>query len=195
MKKLIDKRIVYVNAALLVLGIVAGILFLVFTSKIDKIIVKNEISDFFDLISNGSANFSNLFSSFRHNILYVFIITVASIIYLFSPLILFINFYRGVLLGFLVSSVIMTFKLKGILYGILIVFPHHLLMAVFLIFYSSLMLHFSFKLFRGTYKNESINLNTFIKKIGVIFGFGALSCLFISILEIYVSPIFIKLFI
>lgn len=195
MKKLLDKKIVVINVALLLLGILAGVIFLVFTSGVDKLIIKNEIVEFFDILEDNSVNFSNVLISFKNNLVYITIIAVASIIYIFTPLVLFINFYKGMLIGFLISSVIMTFKFKGVLYSILIIFPHHIIMALLIIIFSSIMLHFSYKLARGTYKNESINLKTFIKKVGILYLCALVICFVSSILEIYLCPIFLKLFI
>jgi len=195
MKKLLDKRVLVVNVALLVLGIVAGIIFLIFTSNVDKLIIKNEITEFFDVLGGNSASFSNVLTSFKNNVTYITIVTIASIIYIFAPVILFVNFYKGMLIGFLISSVVMTFKLKGVLYSILIVFPHHIIIAFLLILYGSIMIHFSYKLARGTYNNESINLKTFIKKIGVLYVSAVGICFVSSLLEIYFNPILIKLFI
>lgn len=193
MKKIIDKKMIYLNAAILTIGIIAGIIFLIFTSKIDKLIIKTEITDFFELLSNGeSATLAKLINSFKYNMTYIIIITISSIIYVLSPLILFMNFYKGMLIGFLISSITMTYKLKGILYSILIIFPHHILMSLTLIIYSSIMLHFSYKLLKGTYKNESINIKTFIKKIGVMFICGTALSFISSLLEIFISPFLIK---
>lgn len=195
MKKILDKKIIVVNVALMVLGIVAGIIFLIFTSNVDKLIIKNEITEFFDILSDNQVNFSNVLTSFKNNLIYITIVTISAIVYILTPIILFVNFYKGMLIGFLMSSVIMNFKLKGILYSILIIFPHHLIMSLLLIIYSSIMLHFSYKLARGTYKNESINLKTFIKKIGVLYLCALVICFISSFLEIYLSPLIIKLFI
>lgn len=195
MKKIIDKKIIYTNVALVVLGIIAGIIFLVLTSSLDKLIIKNEITDFFETIKTSNHSFNNLLISFKSNMTYIIIITISSIIYLFSPLILFINFYKGLLIGFLIGSVVMTYKVKGIFYSLLMLFPHHILMTITLITYGSIMLHFSYKLMKGTYKNESINLKTFIKKIGILFLFGSTCSLISSILEIYLSPLILKMFI
>ncbi len=196
MKKIIDKKLIYINASIFLLGIIAGIVFLILTGNLDKLIIKNEITDFFEILQNGSeSNLTRLLTSFKYNISYILLITVTSIVYIFSPLILFINFYKGLLIGFLISSVIMTFKLKGILYSILLIFPHHILMPITIILYSSIMLHFSIKLFKSTCKNENINLLTFIKKIGILLITATILSLISSILEIYLCPLIIKLFI
>ncbi len=194
MKKLIDKRIIIINAALLILGLISGIIFLLFTSNLDKLIIKEEITDFFTQINTGSsASISNLFISFKYNIMYIFIITISSIIYLFSPLVLLINFYKGFLIGFLMSSIVLTYKLKGIFLSMLSLIPHHLIMCITIIIYSSIMLHFSYKLMKGTYNGESINLKAFIKKISVLFLGSTIICLLASILEIYLNPLIVKL--
>lgn len=194
MKKIIDKRLVTINAAILVLGIIAGLLFLAFTSSLDKLIIKKEINDFFEFLSNGSPSLGGVFDSFKYNMVYILVISITSIIYIFSPIILFLNFYKGMLIGFLISSVVMTFKVKGVLYAILIIFPHHILMPIILIAFSSIMLKFAYKLARATYKKENINLNAFIKKIGLIFLFACGACLISSVLEVYLSPFLLKLF-
>ena len=95
----------------------------------------------------------------------------------------------------MLSSITMTYKVKGFFYSILVIFPHHIIMSALLIFYGSVMLHFSYKLARGTYKNESINLKTFIKKIGVLYVSALVICFVSSLLEIYLSPLIVKLFI
>lgn len=196
MKKLIDKRIIIINAALLILGILAGIIFLLFTSSLDKLIIKEEITDYFTQIGNGtSATISNLFISFKYNFIYIFIMTISSIIYLFSPLILLINFYKGFLIGFLISSIILTYKIKGILISILSIIPHHIIMCITLIIYGSILLHFSYKLMKCTYNGENINLKAFIKKIGILFISVTIICLISSILEIYLNPLLINLII
>lgn len=194
MKKLIDKRIIIINAALLILGLISGIIFLIFTSPLDKLIVKEEITDFFTQINNGaSTSLYNLFISFKYNIIYIFIITISSIIYLFTPLILLINFYKGFLIGFLLSSIVLTYKIKGIFLALLILIPHHLIICILLIIYSGIMLRFSYKLMKATYNGESINLKTFIKKIGILFLSATLVCLLASILEVYLNPLIIRL--
>lgn len=194
MKKLIDKRIIIINATLLILGLISGIIFLLFTTNLDKLIIKEEIIDYFTKMGNGtSVTISNLFISFKYNFMYIFIITISSIIYLFSPLILLIQFYKGFLIGFLMSSIVLTYKFKGVFLSLLSLIPHHIIMCITLIIYGSIMLQFSYKLAKGTYNGENINLKAFIKKIGILFLGASILCLLASILEIYLNPILVKL--
>ncbi len=191
MKKLIDKKIIIVSSILLGLGILSGIIFFFITTSLDKMIVKNMMNEFVSIKTN--VTFSTFINSFKYNIIYIVIITLSSLLVIFSPLVLLINYYKGLTIGFLISSTISTFKLKGILYFVAMLFPHHILMSILLILYSSIMFKLSLKLLKVTYMNESINLNIFIKKVLILFLISFIICIIISLLEIYISPLLLGL--
>lgn len=191
MKKLIDKKILLVSSILLGLGILSGIIFFFITTSLDKMIVKNMMNEFVRIKTN--VTFSTFINSFKYNIIYIVIITLSSLLVIFSPLVLLINYYKGLTIGFLISSTISTFKLKGILYFVAILFPHHILMSILLILYSSIMFKLSSKLLKVIYMNEPINLNIFIKKVLILFLTSFIVCIIISLLEIYISPLLLGL--
>lgn len=191
MKKLIDKKIIIVSSILLGLGILSGIIFFFITTSLDKMIVKNMMNEFVKIKTN--VTFSTFINSFKYNIIYIVIITLSSLLVIFSPLVILINYYKGLTIGFLISSTISTFKLKGILYFVAILFPHHILMSILLILYSSIMFKLSLKLLKVTYMNEPINLNIFIKKVLILFLISLIVCIIISLLEIYISPLLLGL--
>ena len=191
MKKLIDKKILLVSSILLGLGILSGIIFFFITTSLDKMIVKNMMNEFVKIKTN--VTFSTFINSFKYNIIYIVIITLSSLLVIFSPLVLLINYYKGLTIGFLISSTISTFKLKGILYFVAILFPHHILMSILLILYSSIMFKLSSKLLKVIYMNEPINLNIFIKKVLILFLTSFIVCIIISLLEIYISPLLLGL--
>lgn len=191
MKKLIDKKKILVSSILLGLGILSGIIFFFITTSLDKMIVKNMMNEFVNIKTN--VTFSTFINSFKYNIIYIVIITLSSLLVIFSPLVLLINYYKGLTIGFLISSIISTFKLKGILYFVAILFPHHILMCILLILYSSIMFKLSLKLLKVIYMNETINLNIFIKKVLILFIISFIICIIISLLEIYISPLLLGL--
>lgn len=191
MKKLIDKKILLVSSVLLGLGILSGIIFFFITTSLDKMIVKNMMNEFVSIKTN--VTFSTFINSFKYNIIYIVIITLSSLLVIFSPLVLLINYYKGLTIGFLISSTISTFKLKGILYFVAMLFPHHILMSILLILYSSKMFKLSLKLLKVIYMNEPINLNIFIKKVLILFLTSFIVCIIISLLEIYISPLLLGL--
>ena len=65
MKNLIDRKTIYTNLIILGLGIIFGIIFLIFTSSLDKEIVKTEITDFISSFNGNTLSLSNFFNSFN----------------------------------------------------------------------------------------------------------------------------------
>lgn len=194
MKKLIDKRIIKTLVIVFALGFIGGILFLILTNKLDKLIIKNEIEEYFNLFKdNKIVGLDNLINSFKNNITYITIILVSNIVFVLCPLTYFVNFYKGFLIGFLMSSIILTFKFKGIFYSLLVLIPHQLLMNLLIIIYSSIMIKFAFKLFNAYKNKENINIRLFTEKILILFMGALFITLISSLLEIYLNSIIMRL--
>lgn len=194
MKKLIDKRIIKTLVIVFALGFIGGILFLILTNKLDKLIIKNEIEEYFNLYKdNKIIGLDNLINSFKNNITYITIILVSNIVFVLCPLTYFVNFYKGFLIGFLMSSIILTFKFKGIFYSLLVPIPHQLLMNLLIIIYSSIMIKFAFKLFNAYKNKENINIRLFTEKILILFMGALFITLISSLLEIYLNSIIMRL--
>lgn len=194
MKKLIDKRIIKTLVIVFVLGFIGGILFLILTNKLDKLIIKNEIEEYFNLYKdNKIIGLDNLINSFKNNITYITIILVSNIVFVLCPLTYFVNFYKGFLIGFLMSSIILNFKFKGIFYSLLVLIPHQLLMNLLIIIYSSIMIKFAFKLFNAYKNKENINIRLFTEKILILFMGALFITLISSLLEIYLNSIIMRL--
>lgn len=192
MKKLINIKIIKVASILLVLGILSGIIFLLITSSLDKMIIKDEINSYINNI-NTKVSISSFLTSFKYNIIYFIIITISAILYLLSPLIIFINYYKGLQIGFLLSSIILTFKTKGILLMLVSIFPHVIFMSISIIIYSSIMLNISYKLMKATYNEESINLKIFVKKVLLLFIVSIIISLMGTLLELFVNSYLVRL--
>lgn len=191
MKKLINIKIIKVASILLVLGILSGIIFLLITSSLDKMIIKDEINSYINNI-NTKVSISSFLTSFKYNIIYFIIITISAILYLCSPLIIFVNYYKGLQIGFLLSSIILTFKSKGILLMLVSIFPHIIFMSISIIIYSSIMLNISYKLMKATYNEESINLKIFVKKVLLLFIVSIIISLIGTLLELFVNAYLVR---
>ncbi len=192
MKKLINDKIIKIASILLILGIISGIVFLLITSSLDKMIIKDEINSYINGF-NSKVSINSFLTSFKYNIIYFIIITISGIFYLFSPLIIFVNYYKGLQIGFLMSSIILTFKSKGILLMLVSLFPHIIFMSISIIIYSSIMLNISYKLMKATYNEESINLKIFVKKVLLLFLIGIVISLIGTLLEVFVNAYLVRL--
>ena len=192
MKKLINDKIIKIASILLVLGILSGVVFLLITSSLDKMIIKDEINSYINGF-NSKVSINSFLTSFKYNIIYFIIITISGIFYLFSPLIIFVNYYKGLQIGFLMSSIILTFKSKGILLMLVSLFPHIIFMSISIIIYSSIMLNISYKLMKATYNEESINLKIFVKKVLLLFLIGIVISLVGTLLEVFANAYLVRL--
>lgn len=192
MKKLINDKIIKIASILLILGILSGVVFLLITSSLDKMIIKDEINSYINGF-NSKVSINSFLTSFKYNIIYFIIITISGIFYLFSPLIIFVNYYKGLQIGFLMSSIILTFKTKGILLMLVSLFPHIIFMSFSIIIYSSIMLNISYKLMKATYNEESINLKIFVKKVLLLFLIGIVISLVGTLLEVFVNAYLVRL--
>ncbi len=192
MKKLINDKIIKIASILLILGILSGVVFLLITSSLDKMIIKDEINSYINGF-NSKVSINSFLTSFKYNIIYFIIITISGIFYLFSPLIIFVNYYKGLQIGFLMSSIILTFKSKGILLMLVSLFPHIIFMSISIIIYSSIMLNISYKLMKATYNEESINLKIFVKKVLLLFLIGIVISLVGTLLEVFVNAYLVRL--
>ncbi len=194
MKKIINKRFNLPVIVTFLIGIVFGIIFLFFISEVDKLIIKSEIEEYLNLVGNSQDSINSILISFKNNLLYLTIIWVCSISIIFTPIIFFVIFYKGFLTGFLMSSFIMIFGIKGFIYSLIFTFPHEIINIIVFILFSIIMVSISYKIMKSIYKNDTINLRIFCKKVFILYVSFILILLLSSILEIYLNHFILGIF-
>lgn len=187
--KIINSKIFKILVVTLVIGFIIGIISFIF---MDKTSLQSSIINYINLIKNDSYNYSNgLISSIISNIKYSSIIWISGIIFFCSLIIPLIIIYRGISLSLTISTIIYTYKLKGTLYALIIVFPTMLNEIIFL-FLSYYSINFSIKCYNTIKNNKDINLRSFIKNYFYIFLILSLLLIISSIIEIYLCSNIIK---
>ena len=194
MKKIINKKFNLPVIVTFLIGIVFGIIFLFFISQVDKLIIKSEIEEYLSLVSNSSNTLNSILNSFKNNLLYLTIIWVSSITIIFTPIVFFVIFYKGFLTGFLMSSFIMIFGIKGFIYSLIFTFPHEIINIIVFILFSIIMVSISYKIMRSIYNNDTINLRIFCKKVFILYISFLVVLLLSSILEIYLNHFILGIF-
>lgn len=187
--KIINSKIFKILVVTLVIGFIIGIISFIF---MDKSSLQSSIINYINLIKNDNYNYSNgLILSIISNIKYSSIIWITGIIFFCSLVIPLIIIYRGISLSLTISTIIYTYKLKGFLYALIIVFPTILneLIFLFLSYYS---INFSIKCFNTIKNNKDINLRSFIKNYFYIFLILSLLLIISSLIEIYLCSNIIK---
>ena len=187
--KIINSKIFKILVVTLVIGFIIGIISFIF---MDKSSLQSSIINYINLIKNDNYNYSNgLISSIISNIKYSSIIWISGIIFFCSLIIPLIIIYRGISLSLTISTIIYTYKLKGTLYALIIVFPTILNEIIFL-FLSYYSINFSIKCCNTIKNNKDINLRLFIKNYFYIFLILSLLLIISSIIEIYLCSNIIK---
>lgn len=187
--KIINSKIFKILVVTLVIGFIIGIISFIF---MDKSSLQSSIINYINLIKNDNYNYSNgLILSIISNIKYSSIIWISGIIFFCSLVIPLIIIYRGISLSLTIFAIIYTYKLKGVLYALIIVFPTILneLIFLFLSYYS---INFSIKCFNTIKNNKDINLRSFIKNYFYIFLILSLLLIISSLIEIYLCSNIIK---
>ena len=119
--KIIKSRIFKVLILLFILGLLFGVISFIF---IDKTSLKNYTLNYIDLISENNFNYiKGLINTLISNYKYLSILWIFGIIFFLFPLVPLIIIYRGISIGLMISSIIYSFKLKGFLYALIILFP------------------------------------------------------------------------
>ncbi len=187
--KIINSKIFKILVVTLVIGFIIGIISFIF---MDKSSLQSSIINYINLIKNDNYNYTNgLILSIISNIKYSSIIWISGIIFFCSLVIPLIIIYRGISLSLTISAIIYTYKLKGVLYALIIVFPTILNEIIFL-FLSYYSINFSIKCFNTIKNNKDINLRSFIKNYFYIFLILSLLLIISSLIEIYLCSNIIK---
>ena len=177
--------------ALIILGLIAivlGVLFPAIITNDNKELINQSISSFITGIKDGKTNYiSGFISSITNNILVFFCIWILGISIIGIPIILFILFFKGFLVGFSFSSILITYGPSGILKAIVYTLPNIInALAAFLLCYYAI--SFSIMIYRSIFKKETRNWQNIVRRYIKIGLFYIVFSIIISIIESYIIP-------
>lgn len=193
MKKFKNKKILLSFIILFLIGLAFGLIFNFYISSIDKTLIKREIIEYFSIIKNNLSYSTGLIKSIKTNILYITLIWVIGIIPFLFLVNYFVVFYKGFLIGFSISSIIMIYKLKGVLISLIYLFPHEFINIFIFITLSVSSIKFSKKIYNRIKNNNVVNFKkeyTDYVKIYILFVAISIAS---SLLEIFFNSLLIRL--
>ncbi|MCE5285457.1 MAG: stage II sporulation protein M [Pelosinus sp.] len=153
------------------------------------------LSIFFNGLTNGfdAGNESSILSSvIYNNVKTIIIMWLLGFTIVGIPFVLFILFTRGFVIGFTVGFLVNEYVMKGILFAITAVIPHNFLAVPATLVTAVAAIKFSLLLLRGR-KNKRINLFAQAFNYSIFCAVMLCVMLLASIIEVYASPIFMKL--
>lgn len=194
-KHIINSKSKYLFLITVILvGIVSGILFILFISSKDKSLIKDNITLVIDSISNHKINYFNTFlNSISKNILGLISIYILGISIIGIPLILLFLFMKGFTLGFSISSFISVYHFKGLFISFLYLIPSDVLLLIVYVLLGLQAINFSIRLFRYLFLKENIILNRYFIRLNKAFLVSLVLVLIISISETFLVPFIIDL--
>lgn len=191
-----SKKINYFLITILLFGIISGSIFLIVLNDTDKSNAILQIETFISNIdSNKIDNGLALKNSLIINYIFVGLIWGLGLSIIGVIFNIFLTYIKGFIIGFSISSIFLTYKYKGILMGLLYIFPHqiiNIMVVCILTIYSIMFSHnlLTIIVSKNVKKNRSM-----LKKYVIILIFGVIASFISSILEIYMFPNLLKVII
>ena len=186
--KIINNKIFKSLVLIFVLGILLGVI-----SYFILGLKNSNIINYFETLKNERFNYSiGLFNSIKYNYKYIFFIWIFGIIFILSIFIPFIVCFRGFSVGFTISLIIYTFKIKGLLYAVILLFPCIIINELIYLLQSYYSINFSIKIFKAFKYNKTITLKYFFKNYVYRVAIFLIILTISSLFEIYITSNIIK---
>lgn len=186
-----EKNIYYSLIVVVVISILFGLFFITLLSASDKSLLTSNINNHFDLINNGKYTINLLKNIINNNILSL-IIWILGFSIIGIPIIIFILFYKGFILSFSITSLIYNFKVDGIFFSFIYVFPHSILNLIIYFILSYYSFKLSIKIIDSLINKKIFNFK-FLKKYIIILLISIIFLTFSALYESYVLPYLIKM--
>jgi len=189
-----DKRYVLFCLVLVILGIITGSLFIVILNSSDKSLVMEYISSFVYSIKNNSFNYlDTLKNTLIINYIIIFAISIIGFTYFLIPINILILFYKSFVIGFSLSSFMLTFKIKGLLLSIVYIFPHLILNILLFSLLTAFSLKLSIKMINSIIKKKEVNMRHYFNKYLYIIILFVILITLSGLYESFIAPHILKL--
>lgn len=191
-----NKKINYFTVSILILGFLCGCIFLILLSNDDKTSTINQVTSYFNGIKDGSFN-SGL--AFKNNLIinYLYIISIwifgLSLIGLLFNI--FIIYIKGFVVGFTISAMMLSFKIKGILSATLYLLFGQIFNILIILLVGIYSFSFSIQLIKTLSSKKKAKNTGIVRKYLIILIGAMIFTLIASLLETFVLPNIIKIII
>lgn len=185
MKKLrIRKRINKRKLIIIVLNVLLLVIGLLYPSIINKASITTKLTNYIDNLINSKYTIDSLIkTNILNNISETILLSLNTILVISFPISIIIFLLKPFTLGVSISSIIYIYKLKGILYTLIIIIPSLLnLLLINILFYYSI----SYILIRIKYKNKRSRKRLLIEYIKVLVIILVLNII-LSFIDSYLS--------
>ena len=192
-KIVINKKILLFLVILLLIGIMFGSVFIRILDNSDRNLVTEYLNNFINNIENNKLDyFMALKSNLITNISFVLVIWLLGISLIGLPIVIIMYFSKTFILGFSIGAILSVFKIKGLLFSLVYVFPGQVISLLLYMLLTMYAMSFSFKLFYAIIKKKTFDfkniMNRYFKILIVILVFIILMVLY----DTYLMPRLVK---
>lgn len=200
MKKIMDKlknRISYNKKIMLfltiltIIGIITGAFLVVILNVSDKNLIKEYIQTFIDNI-----NSFNYIESLKNSLIISLILTIGIWILGISVIgllfVILIIFWKSFVLGFTISSFIITYNLKGLMLSFVYIFPSFIINLLVLMYLGSYSIKFSLIIIKSIVSKKKLELSKLMHKYLLVLILTLIINLLTSLFEVFITPILLK---
>lgn len=188
-----NKKMILFLVGLMMVGILAGSIFIALLKQTDQELIKEYLTTFMTNIETNHLDFISAFlNSIGSNLFLVLFIWLLGISVIGIPIILFLFFSKAFVLGFSITSIILNYKLKGCLIAFFYIFPHHVINMMIYIMLLMYSLTVSFKIIRAMLKKEAFDFKSIIKQYSRILVYSILGIFITTVFEIYATPFLLQ---
>jgi len=182
-----DKRYVFFSIIIVILGIITGSFFIVILNNTDKNLIIEYITSYFDNI-----NTNLLQNTIINNYLVILVLSIVGYSCFLFPINILILFYKSFIIGFTISSFILTYNLKGIIYSFIYIFPHLIINILIFMLITAFTTRISLNMIKYIIKKENVNMRHYFNKYISIIIVSLVIIFITSIYEANIMPIILK---
>ena len=113
----VNKKTLLFFTILLIIGIIAGSIFMAILSETDKKLVTDYFNNYISNIENNKLNYlESIKNGLFNNLLYIIIIWILGISIIGIPIVTIMFFIKSFTLGFSIASIVFNYKFKYFIY-------------------------------------------------------------------------------
>lgn len=181
---------------IVIIGFISGIICSNILSYNDQKEITEIVKTYFINLKNGEE--INYFNNFLNNTLvnyfYMILLFIFSLSIIGIILNIFILYFKSFILGFSIGIIINIYSFKGIIFGILYLFPHQIINLIIYILLSFYGILLSIRLFKSLFMHKNFNSKEFMKKYFKVLAFSFIVLLISSLYETFFYDFIMKVF-
>lgn len=189
-----NKRMLVFLFTLLFMAVLFGSFFATKLSTNDLEEIKSSLDTFFSMTKQNKLNpLPAFFQSFGANIMFTIAIWILGISVIGAPLMIVLFFMKAFTLGFTIASMIKIYRLKGLLYSLIYIFPHQVINLLVFIFFIMFSMSLSITLFQALLKKKTVDFSKVMNRYVFILAITIGILIITSLLEIYLMPFLFRM--